>query len=54
MKWINFAEGREKWLAVLNVVMDIQAPHIPQHLRIASETKSSSFRNKNTDLIPIL
>jgi hypothetical protein len=25
VKWINLAEGREKWLAVVNAVMNIRA-----------------------------
>ena len=32
MNWINLAEGREKWLAVVNVVMNIGAPHSPGDL----------------------
>lgn len=54
MDWTNLAEGGEKWVVVVNVVMDIGALHIPGDLPTASETKISSFRNKNTVLIPIL
>jgi hypothetical protein len=45
VKWINLAKGREKWLAVVNVVMNIRAPHGPGDLlfqklqAVASETK---------------
>jgi len=29
VEWINLADGREKWLAVVDVVMNIRAPHSP-------------------------
>jgi hypothetical protein len=57
VKWINLVEGREKWLAVVNVVMNIRAPHSPGDLLfqklhvVASETKvlilSRSFETSN-------
>jgi len=42
---INLAEGKEKWLAVVNVAMNIRASHSPGDLLsqkvqvVASETK---------------
>jgi hypothetical protein len=32
VKWIDLTEGRKKWLAVVNVVMNIRAPHSPGDL----------------------
>ena len=42
MKWINLVEGKEKWLAVVNVVMNIRALHGSGDLLTVSETTSSS------------
>jgi hypothetical protein len=45
VKWINLVEGKEKWLAVVNVVMNIRALG---DLLTVSETTSSSCSNKST------
>jgi len=42
VKWINLADGREKWLAVVDVVMNILAAHSPRDLLTVSETGGSS------------
>jgi hypothetical protein len=54
MNWINLAEGGEKWLAVVNVVMDIRAPHIPEDLTVSAAIligRSCRMQDEDTPIL---